>query len=1165
MISFALLIGLMAPDVVLVEAARLEARAEERGATAGGAVDLMRLGELAAWLPAGDVEGRLRVAAEDGERAPLVRAVAWWLVRELALRRLDPAAASEAVGALGLVTAFVVRPGPAPAPTDALSREGWRRAPATGFGELRLEGFLRPNREVRAAAAVRLRAPTTGPAVLRLGYDDRVRVFLNGDEVYAAHSAHQAWLDQAAVPVVLRAGDNRLVVEVAQRTGAWRLIARVTDVAGRPLGVTAHADPWGPVPQASERPPPEAYEHLWATLLAAHEREPPEPQALRDLADYARRTGLPDDDQVVPRVAMEGAWEADPGPRTLHAWLRLLPTEERAAVRADHPLDGAAAPEDRYAELHLSLLRAWQHYYARRHRETRVALEGVADDDGAGYPPAARLRAVLLEDLGLPNTAVAELVAARARWPGRAALRGAHISALRSAGRVHEMLAELRRLRADGVAAADDLYQLGLVLAARGETDAALEALDAVTAARPELWTYALEAVEVLLDVGRRAEGVERLEALAKAMPGDRVVAERLARQYVEGGRRAEAIPLLKAAVAASPGDAELRDYLASLTDAAPVGRLGPPVETLLAAASPAGPAAHVLYHHARTEVDAGGLAVRRIRRVVRLLTDEGARRYGTVELTYVPGAQRLEVQTARLLREGRPPASPRISDRDLSEPEYRLYYDLRAEVLSFARPRPGDVVEVEWRVADTDPDPAFPGYYGELAYLQEAIPRAASVVEFAGPPRLRAEVVGHGLEVERRDGVITMRDVPAVVYEHGMPGLSSSRAYVHLSTAGTWAEIHELYRRLLDERDAPTKALAELARRWAGDARDPEEVMGRLYTAVADKTRYVGLEFGVHSFKPELPAVTLARGYGDCKDKATLLIALARALGIEAHLTLVRTRRSGAITASPASLAVFDHAIVYAPALGRYLDPTVDRNDPWTLPPSDQGATAFVLGVHDAPRPIPHQPAAHNRTAWRLEVELDEVGRAKGTASWQTRGHPATVARRALEAEGARREVAERALARNIPGARLTAPRFDGLDPAADPVSVSAHVELPAFPRRDGGYDVALAPWDAVRAYAQSAERETPLQIEFLRTREVHLEARIPVGFSARLPPEVSGSSEFGTWRIGVHREGPKVALEAALSLSASEVSPAAYPRFRRWLADLDRAIARPVEVRRE
>ena len=79
-----------------------------------------------------------------------------------------------------------------------------------------------------------------------------------------------------------------------------------------------------------------------------------------------------------------------------------------------------------------------------------------------------------------------------------------------------------------------------------------------------------------------------------------------------------------------------------------------------------------------------------------------------------------------------------------------------------------------------------------------------------------------------------------------------------------------------------------------------------------------MGLEFGIHGYKPYKVTQVLARRFGDCKDKASLMVALLREVGVEADWSLVRTRRGGRLDAQPASLAVFDHAIVYVPKLDR-------------------------------------------------------------------------------------------------------------------------------------------------------------------------------------------------------------------------------------------------------
>ena len=76
------------------------------------------------------------------------------------------------------------------------------------------------------------------------------------------------------------------------------------------------------------------------------------------------------------------------------------------------------------------------------------------------------------------------------------------------------------------------------------------------------------------------------------------------------------------------------------------------------------------------------------------------------------------------------------------------------------------------------------------------------------------------------------------------------------------------------------------------------------VYNFVVANTRYVGLEFGIHGYKPYKVTQVLARRFGDCKDKASLLLALLREVGVEADLVLVRTRRGGRLDPQPASLA---------------------------------------------------------------------------------------------------------------------------------------------------------------------------------------------------------------------------------------------------------------------
>jgi lipoprotein NlpI len=104
-----------------------------------------------------------------------------------------------------------------------------------------------------------------------------------------------------------------------------------------------------------------------------------------------------------------------------------------------------------------------------------------------------------------------------------------------------------------------------------------------------------------------------------------------------------------------------------------------------------------------------------------------------------------------------------------------------------------------------------------------------------------------------------------------------------------------------------------------------PEDQVAAALTWVQGEVRYFSLSLGESSHRPAAPSVTLARRYGDCKDKSALLVELLRRMGISAQPVLVSTTARRRMTQWLASPTVFDHAIVKADVGGKsyFLDPT--------------------------------------------------------------------------------------------------------------------------------------------------------------------------------------------------------------------------------------------------
>ncbi len=71
-----------------------------------------------------------------------------------------------------------------------------------------------------------------------------------------------------------------------------------------------------------------------------------------------------------------------------------------------------------------------------------------------------------------------------------------------------------------------------------------------------------------------------------------------------------------------------------------------------------------------------------------------------------------------------------------------------------------------------------------------------------------------------------------------------------------------------------------------------PREKVKAIYQWVQNKIKYIAIEDGDNGFIPQQAETVLARKYGDCKDKSSLLTALIRAVGEESSFACVGTRR---------------------------------------------------------------------------------------------------------------------------------------------------------------------------------------------------------------------------------------------------------------------------------
>src|SRR5690606_29574274 len=215
-------------------------------------------------------------------------------------------------------------------------------------------------------------------------------------------------------------------------------------------------------------------------------------------------------------------------------------------------------------------------------------------------------------------------------------------------------------------------------------------------------------------------------------------------------------------------------------------------------------------------------------------------------------------------------------------------------------------------------------------------------------------------------------------------------------------------------------------------------------------------LELGIYGYKPRRCVQTVARGWGDCKDKATVIVTLLEELGIDANLVIVRTQHRGDFRSKVASLAPFDHAIAYVPSLDLYLDGTAEYTGSLELPRADLGALGLHVGEDLAKLVyLPEADPAKNVLKRVVEARLAPNGDAELALSYVAQGASAPDWRRRYHASATQKERVLSDLAGEFPGFTL-APGADALRTGdlrdfEQPAQIDVRGRVPGFAQRDG------------------------------------------------------------------------------------------------------------------
>ena len=203
----------------------------------------------------------------------------------------------------------------------------------------------------------------------------------------------------------------------------------------------------------------------------------------------------------------------------------------------------------------------------------------------------------------------------------------------------------------------------------------------------------------------------------------------------------------------------------------------------------------------------------------------------------------------------------------------------------------------------------------------------------------------------------------------------------IEFATGTSWRQVAMEYARLSNEklRTADVQPLLQQLNIKQGSRKD---ITRRIVASLHKNVRYTGVEFGESSLIPQFPSETLKRKYGDCKDKATLLVAMLQAAGIPARLALLDAGPGRDVNPDLPGVGMFDHAIVYVPASSSdsdlWIDATAQYTPVGTLPWMDYGRSALIIDpATESLKKIPELTADQNVLRELRVFTLAEYGDA--------------------------------------------------------------------------------------------------------------------------------------------------------------------------------------------
>jgi tetratricopeptide (TPR) repeat protein len=561
------------------------------------------------------------------------------------------------------------------------------------------------------------------------------------------------------------------------------------------------------------------------------------------------------------------------------------------------------------------------------------------------------------------------------------------------------------------------------------------------------------------------------------------------------------------------------------------------------------------LIYHVRFENDGTGISEATLQ--IRVQSEAGVQQLGQLVMGYSAANQRIEFGYVRVRKaDGSAAIAGPEAVQDLSAPlarEAPMYTDLRQKHVTVPALRPGETLE--YNVKTITEKPLAPGqFWFEYGFERNAITLfeqleldlpGSRVVKIKSKPAFEPRVSDAG---GRHVYTWTSANKKRASEDETQPKKKGPQepesADIQVTTFENWEQVGRWYGALVKERLQSTPALHAKAAELTRGLSTPLEKLQAIYNYVALNFRYVSLSFGAGRYQPHAAEDVLTNQYGDCKDKHTLLAALALEVGIEVDPALIPSQRK--VDAEVPSPAHFDHVISVVPLSNEkiWLDTTTEVAPFRLLASSLRNKYALVI-PGNAPASLvltPADPPFTNTQEVVIEGSINDLGKLDARLRYSLRGDGELVFRSAFRRtpQTKWKQLAQLVAAND--GLRGEVDEVTPSDPAdtKGPFKLEYHITVPGF-LDWSSKRVQLAPPVPSMGLPDADENAEaggdPVDLGSPYDVTVRMKLTLPARYTARAPVAISVARDYAEFRSRYAVEGKVISAERSLRMLARQL----------------------------